>query len=227
LYPSFAGETLDEINSNIRNNSDYYFFLIYKCCFDLLSLFGLYFRMVITTQFYLWDNGWPSAQAQYNIAAGLSNEEHSTFNFPFSSTADLISSNLEDSIPHSTFLAEDNEEKNTPSSSTDFNDNFNSSTSDKQDYFPGLGTHKHNSLNERGAEAEEDNNSPTPTGTTTIEETVKEPQPSTQVRGEDNLSSSPTAEPKNYTVPTNANNHKKVTFNPKSEVLDFEHKLEE
>jgi hypothetical protein len=198
--------------------------LIYKCCFDLLSLFGLYFRMVITTQFYLWENGWPSAQ--YNITADLSNEEHSTFNFPFSSTADLISSNLEDNIPYSTFLAEDNEEKNTSSSSsTDFNDNFNSSSSDKQDYFPGLGTHKHNSLNERGAEV--DNNSTISTGTTTIEETVKEPQPSTQVRGEDKLSSSPTAEPNNYTVQTNANNHKKVTFNPKSEVLDFEHKLEE
>jgi hypothetical protein len=35
----------DEIYSNIKNNYNYYLFVIYKSCFDLLSLLVLYIRM--------------------------------------------------------------------------------------------------------------------------------------------------------------------------------------
>ncbi len=194
----------DEIYSNIQNNFNYYLFLIYKCCFDLLSLFGLYFRMVINTQIYLWESGWPSPQ--HNMASALirrKGEEHS-----FSShslvrirqgevkdsdscvtltgayedgsnssqpSADFIS--LDDNILCSTFLSVNNEEKNS-STSTDSNNNSSSSFSDEQDYLPGLGTQRRFD----SPSAEVDNNS--------TEEAVREAQPSVQLRGEENFSSS-------------------------------------
>src|ERR1700712_4437513 len=54
-------------------------------------------------------------------------------------SADFISSNLDDITLHTTFLAENIEDIN---SSTDFNNDFNSSFSDGQNFLPDLATQR-------------------------------------------------------------------------------------
>ena len=137
----------DEIYSNIHNNYNYYLFLIYKSCLDLLSFFGLYFRMVINNLFTLWwcqlSGGGLSPQT-LNEAPSLIQEEVAQSggyarNGSSLPSSDFISSNLDDITLYTTFLAENIEDIN---SSTDFNNDFNSSFSDEQNFRPGLDTQR-------------------------------------------------------------------------------------
>lgn len=137
----------DEIYSNIHNNYNYYLFLIYKSCLDLLSFFGLYFRMVINDLFTLWwcqRSGGELRPQTFNEATSLIQEEAAQSgacvkNGSSLLSADYISSKLNDITLHTTFLAENIEDIN---SSTDFYNNFNSNFSDGHNLLSGLGTQR-------------------------------------------------------------------------------------
>ncbi len=124
----------DEIYSNIHNNYNFYLFLIYKSCLDLLSLLGLYFRMVINNLFTLWQcqqsegqDFLPGLGAQrlYNLPIDLEIESNSfedtiidqdtsaVFHLALSSEDSEIEQEIDGRVNASVLQAEESAQSNT------------------------------------------------------------------------------------------------------------------
>jgi hypothetical protein len=207
----------DEIYSNIYNNYNNYLFLIYKSCFDLLSFFGLYFRMVINNLFTLWwcqRSGGGLSPQTLNEAPNIIQEEVGLSDDHFINdgvrsssepslwSADLFSSILGDKTLHTIFLAENIEDIN---SSTNFNNTERPTTLNQNQLSMSSQPTEHSVSSENS-------------------ELASSSSSAAMLREKEKNVAVETAEPKKV---DQTKSTKTVTFNPKSKIFDFEHSLVE
>jgi hypothetical protein len=231
----------DEIYSNIHNNYNFYLFLIYKSCLDLLSLLGLYFRMVINNFFTLWQcqqsegqDFLPGLGAQrlYNLPIDLEIESNSfedtiidqdtsaVFHLALSSEDSEIEQEIDGRVNASVQQAEESAQSNTSGEESSSN-------------APNISTEQPTTNNQNPQHPLQEEHSRLPSSTLSQSTSSNNVESNNNAGVDSSLSTqtessiaAETAQPET-TNQSKLTTPKTVTFNPTSTILDFEHSLDE